>query len=97
MSRCASQHFRDFLDTLGESMRHGRDMKPSIHLPAKRMLTKAEAASYCGFKSTAGFATWCPVAPVRIGSKVLYDLRAIDLWLDRLNDRDSSEPHRGFC
>lgn len=58
----------------------------SIAAPTKRMLTKAEAANYCGFESGAGFAASVPVAPVRIGSKLLYDQRALDAWLDQLSN-----------
>lgn len=54
--------------------------------PTKRMLTKAEAANYCGFESGAGFAAAVPVPPVRIGSKLLYDAKALDAWLDQLSN-----------
>lgn len=72
-------------------------MKLAVTLPTKRMLTKIEAANYCGFKSSAGFDRWCPVAAVRIGNKVLYDLRAIDLWLDALGTSEASTDKRGFA
>jgi hypothetical protein len=92
-----SQHFRDVLDCLGESTRQGCNMKPALALPTRRMLTKIEAANYVGFKSTAGFAAWCPVVPVKIGTKILYDVRAIDRWLDSLGGLQAPEPKRSFA
>lgn len=53
------------------------------------MLTTPEAARYCGFKSVNGFGRWVRVAPVKIGNKVLYDVRALDRWLDRLSHSES--------
>jgi hypothetical protein len=58
----------------------------ALSSPTRRMLTKAEAANYCGFESGAGFSAAVPVAPVRIGSKLLYDQRQLDTWLDQLSN-----------
>lgn len=63
--------------------------------PTKRMLTKAEAANYCGFESGAGFASAVPIAPVKIGSKLLYDQKALDAWLDTLGNPQPTK--RGFA
>lgn len=63
--------------------------------PTKRMLTKAEAANYCGFESGAGFAASVPVTPVKIGSKILYDQKALDAWLDQLSNPQPKR--RGFA
>lgn len=63
--------------------------------PTKRMLTKEEAANYCGFKSTNGFGAWIPVRPVKIGNKVLYDQKSLDEWLDKLS-QSAPAPKRGL-
>lgn len=52
-----------------------------------RLLTKAEAASYCGV-SVATFLMLCPVRPVALGAgKRLerYDLLSLDKWIDSLD------------
>ncbi len=51
-----------------------------------RLLTKAEAASYCGL-SLSAFSTLCPVRPIALGAdKRLerYDVVALDGWIERL-------------
>ncbi|KFG68667.1 hypothetical protein JH26_14405 [Microvirga sp. BSC39] len=58
--------------------------------PSKRLLTRAEAAAYCGLGSSPP-----PVKPKRIrpGKQGLrYDVRDLDEWIDRLDsgDHDSS-------
>lgn len=53
------------------------------------MLSEAEAAAYCGGKSVDWFETHVRVAPVRIGAKKLYDVRALDKFLDRLANPDA--------
>lgn len=68
-----------------------------LHAPTKRMLSKEEAANYVGFKSTAGFGTWCPVVPVKIGNKVLFDQKSLDAWLDTLGNPEPGAPRRGFA
>lgn len=53
------------------------------HLPNwPRLLSPDQAAAYCGV-SAPTFAAWCPVEPLRLGKRVLYDRRKIDLWLDK--------------
>jgi hypothetical protein len=54
--------------------------------PTRRMLTKIEAANYCGFNSGEGFDAAVPVRPVKIGNKTLYDQKALDAWLDQLSN-----------
>ncbi len=51
-----------------------------------RLLTKAEAASYCGL-SVAAFTALCPVRPIALGEdKRLerYDVVALNEWIDGL-------------
>ena len=55
-----------------------------------RLLTKAEAAAYCGV-GVATFETHCPVRPIALGqSKQLerFDRVALNKWIDRLTDGD---------
>jgi len=61
-------------------------MVASLIPPTRRMLTKIEAANYCGFNSTEGYDAAVPVPPVKIGNKVLYDQKALDAWLDQLSN-----------
>lgn len=49
-----------------------------------RMLNAAEAAAYCGV-SPNHFHAHVRVAPVLIGTKKLWDVRALDEYLDRLS------------
>lgn len=57
-----------------------------LSAPPKRMLSKEEAASYCGFGSVARFesAVFPHVAPVNYGHCVRYDRVRLDEWLDSL-------------
>lgn len=48
-----------------------------------RLLSRDAAAAYCGGVSINFFEQHCPVAPIRIGGRRLYDRRALDRWLDR--------------
>jgi hypothetical protein len=50
-----------------------------------RLLDRKTAAEYCGV-SVNTFLTHVPVAPVLIGSKRLWDRKAIDTWLDGPGD-----------
>ena len=50
-----------------------------------RMLSRKLAAQYCGV-SPPTFENWCPVKPVRVGSRVLYDRKRIDDWIDTLGE-----------
>ncbi len=49
-----------------------------------RLLGRAEAAAYCGL-SIPTFTSTCPVIPIKIRARVLYDRVAIDRWLDGLS------------
>jgi len=51
------------------------------HTP--RLLGAEQACAYLGLKSRDGLNS-VPVRPVRIGARVLWDVRAIDAWLDQL-------------
>lgn len=61
--------------------------------PSKRMLTKDEAASYCGFTSTARFesAARPHVQPVNYGNCVRYDRVRLDEWLDTMTPSAASD------
>ena len=61
-------------------------MVAHLDAPTRRMLTKIEAANYCGFNSGEGFDAAVPVRPVKIGNKTLYDQKALDAWLDQLSN-----------
>jgi hypothetical protein len=55
-----------------------------------RLLTKAEAAAYCGL-GVATFEAHCPVRPIAMGeSKRLerFDRVALNRWIDRLTNGD---------
>lgn len=55
-----------------------------MNLPSARLLTKTQAASYCGL-SPATFGGVCPVKPIALGDGVRmhrYDVRDIDNWID---------------
>lgn len=61
--------------------------------PAQRLLSREEAASYCGMSGPT-FAVECPVIPIKIRTRVLYDRQQIDLWIDSLApDRPQSASH----
>lgn len=49
-----------------------------------RLLSREQAAGYCGL-SIPTFEGECPVNPVHIRSRVLYDRAALDRWLDSLS------------
>lgn len=66
-------------------------MTRALPLPARRLLTKEEAASYCGI-SAATLLAHVHVQPVKIGNSVRYDVRELDRWLD---SRGQSEPVSG--
>jgi hypothetical protein len=55
--------------------------------PPKRLLTRTEAAGYCGMSLTT-FDSVCPVRPIAFGSDrrlKRYDVQALNLWIDRLS------------
>lgn len=55
-------------------------------LPTVRLLTKREAAQYCGL-SAATFGGVCPVRPIALGEGARmhrYDVRDLDKWIDGL-------------
>lgn len=60
---------------------------------APRLLSKCQAAAYCGVGSGL-FASHCPVIPIKLGGRVLYDRVAIDKWIDaRSSNAPESAPH----
>ena len=56
----------------------------------RRCLSLAEAAEYCGMSP--GELTRRGPAPIKSGSRVLYDRYALDVWLDRLSGIGPDEP-----
>jgi predicted DNA-binding transcriptional regulator AlpA len=51
---------------------------------APRLLTKAEAAAYCGI-SAALFDRLCPVRPLRFSERLVrFDVSDIDSWIEAL-------------
>ena len=64
-------------------------MAPRIKLPLEpRLLSRALAAAYCGISVTT-FEQVCPLHPLRIRARVLFDRVAVDKWLDTLNGTES--------
>lgn len=60
-----------------------------------RLLRAERAAEYCGVGVTL-FRRQCPVAPVNLGDRVLWDVRALDDWIDSLNfGRKKSDGNSG--
>lgn len=51
-----------------------------------RLLSRELAAGYCSL-SVPTFEAECPVIPVRIRTRVLYDRLALDRWLDSLGPK----------
>ena len=64
-----------------------------LSAPPKRMLTKDEAASYCGYPTTARFESACRphVQPVNYGNCVRYDRVRLDEWLDTLTQSPATD------
>jgi excisionase family DNA binding protein len=55
-----------------------------LPLPTKLLLTTDEAAEYCGV-SAGTFRAHVKVVPVKIGSAVRFDRRALDRWAANQN------------
>jgi hypothetical protein len=52
-----------------------------------RLLTKSQAAAYCGV-SASTFRSICPVQAIALGAGIRlerYDIQALDQWIDRLS------------
>ncbi len=63
-------------------------MTASRTLITPRLMTRQQAASYCGM-SLPTFQATCPVTPLTLGdSKRLerYDVRMLDKWIDHLSN-----------
>ena len=61
-----------------------------------RMLTKEQAAAYCGL-SAATFAGLCPIAAVLLGPDARLarrDVRALDVWLDSMSPAEARSEKR---
>ena len=46
-----------------------------------RLLSREQAANYCGL-SLPTFQAECPVIPIKIRTRILYDRQEIDRWID---------------
>ena len=59
-------------------------VRQTLPLPAARLLTRAQAASYCGL-SRIVFQRECDVRTIRFGTDTVqrYDRRDLDHWIDR--------------
>lgn len=58
----------------------------NLSIVAKRMLSKAEAAHYCGMVSKR-FEIDCPVLPIRFpNGEHRWDTRDLDHWIDNLKE-----------
>ncbi|WP_322883266.1 hypothetical protein U8C37_09985 [Sinorhizobium medicae] len=67
-----------------------------MNLPSARLLTKTQAASYCGL-SPATFGGVCPVKPIALGEGVRmhrYDVRDIDNWIDSFKTGGAVPPSK---
>lgn len=56
-----------------------------------RLLSREQAAAYCGV-SVPLFTSQCPVIPLKLRSRVLYDRTQIDRWLDTLSAHQPELP-----
>jgi hypothetical protein len=59
---------------------------------ASRLLTRQQAATYCGV-SVPTFMAVCPISPVALGEgkrMERYDIRSLDAWLDKLGKDGAS-------
>lgn len=70
----------------------------ALRPPTKRLLTVAEAASYCGV-SVPTFERICPISPISLDASgrndrrlMRYDVVALDGWIDLLSGRMSGVP-----
>lgn len=62
-------------------------MSNAVSAPCKRLLTRAEAAAYCGM-SVPTFEGICPVRPIDLGGGrrlERYDVECLNEWIDRLH------------
>lgn len=82
----STHHQREVCHVHGRSrLKHANDNNP-------RLLTKTQAATYCGL-SIPTFGSVCPVRPIALGVGVRmerYDVRDIDAWIDSLKPQSSN-------
>jgi len=50
-----------------------------------RLLSQEDAAKYCGLPKSS-FPTVCPIAPIRLRAKTLWDRIDLDRWIDDLKN-----------
>lgn len=56
------------------------DLPPGM---TPRLLSREEAARYCGGVAPETFESHVPVQPVRIGRRCFWDVKSLDRWLDQ--------------
>ena len=72
-------------------MRNRAELPPGL---SPRLLARDEAGAYCGM-SPNHFDKHCPIAALEFGARRLWDVRALDRWVDRLSGLDQpSRPAR---
>lgn len=65
----------------------------SANRPSARLLTKGQAAQYCGL-CVSTFSGVCPVRPIALGEGPRmhrYDVRDIDKWIDSFKSGGGAE------
>jgi hypothetical protein len=63
----------------------------NLRLQTQRLLTKAEAAQYCG-RPTKKFIAQCPVPPIKMADgDLLWDVQDLDRWIDGLKSAAGPE------
>ena len=66
--------------------------RAAVLVPSKRLLTRAEAAAYCGVSLTS-FDNICPVRSLALGADrrlERYDVQTLNEWIDRLGSSGSA-------
>lgn len=56
---------------------------------APRLLAGIHAAQYCGIGLTL-FLRVCPLKPIKLGDRKLWDVRALDAWIDKLSSTQNN-------
>lgn len=75
-------------------------VRAKLDIPARRLLTHYEAASYCGVSASV-FERTCPITPISLSTDgrhdrrlLRYDVRSLDEWIDLLSGRIQGTPER---
>lgn len=65
--------------------------RPDLTLPCPRLVSRSIAAAYLGI-SEGHFDAHVMVPPVKVGKRLLWDLRALDRWVDAASGLDDALP-----